>query len=246
MKTSDLPRGTSPDADLWVRSRLALKQAIPPALLNRALLRFPALYGLGAVNYETNLLQDGVDDLRSQLDATTPVEGDVIECGASRCGATVIAARHLAAQGSVRRITACDSFSGFDRSELERERASGHTDAPVTAFTSTSLEYVRLKLVALGVDHMVDLVPGYFEETLPLLRGPFSLAFVDCDLHDSVLFCANTLWPHIPPRGRMLFDDYASAEFRGARSAVDKFVAERAAEIAEHRMLASLYVVVKT
>lgn len=224
--------------------RRTVKRAIPPTLLNRTLLQFPALYGLAPVRYETNLPPEGVDDLLGQLDATEDVEGDIVECGSSRCGATVIAARRLAALRSRRRIFACDSFSGFDRDELERERAEGRTDAPPDAFTSTSLDYVRRKLEVLGVDDTVELVPGYFERTLSDLAGPFSLAFVDCDLYDSMLYCARALWPSISSGGRLLFDDYTSSEFRAAREAVDAFVAE-ADDIAEHRLLSSLYLVVK-
>lgn len=203
------------------------------------------LYRLKAVNYETNLPPAGVSDLIAQLDATAGVEGDVVECGSSRGGGTIIAARRLQRQGSSRRILACDSFSGFDRDELQRERTAGRTDAPAEAFTSTSLQYVRRKLATVGVDDRIELVPGYFEQTLPALEGPYSLVFVDCDLYDSMLFCARTLWPRLSSGGRLLFDDYTSPEFRSARLGVDAFVEEHAGEIAEHRLLDSLYLVVK-
>lgn len=245
MTESNRPGTAQADRPWLAAPRRAIKRAIPPAALNGLLLKVPSLYGLGFVNYETNLPPAGVEDLLSQLDATVRVEGDIAECGCSRCGATVIAARRLAQQRSPRRIFACDSFTGFDPDELERERAAGDTDAPPEAFTSTSLDYVRNKLAALKVDDVVDLVPGYFEETLPSLSGPFSLVFVDCDLYDSLLFCARTLWPQLSSGGRMLFDDYTSPEFRSAKPAVDAFVAERANEISEHRLLGSLYLAVK-
>lgn len=85
-----LPSGAS----WWGRSRGEIKRAIPP-LLNRLLLRFPVLYDLRGVSYETNLSSAGAQDLLSQPDATEGVLGVVAERGCSRCGATGVAARHL-------------------------------------------------------------------------------------------------------------------------------------------------------
>jgi hypothetical protein len=222
-----------------------IKRRLPPSVVNRILLAFPTLYRSRLVNYETNLSKEGVDDLLAELGSVTPLEGDVIECGSSRCGGTVIMARFLEREGARKRILACDSFEGFDRGELAREREEGLTEASEEAFTSTSFEYVRRKLAVLGVDDVVTPVKGYFEDTLPTIDGRFSFAFVDCDLQESLSYCAETLWPRLVGGGKMLFDDYASPEFRGARAGVDDFVARRGDEIAEHRMLQRLYRVTK-
>ncbi len=226
--------------------RAAIKQAIPPAFLNRVLLTLPFLYRTRLVYYETSLRDGhGIDDLLSQLHLALGLDGDIIECGSSRCGASAIMANHLRSRQPRKTIFACDSFEGFDRVELARERKAGLTRASEHAFTSTSYEYVQGKLRRLGMDRVVVPVKGYFRDTLPNLNRRFCLALIDCDLRDSILYCAQTLWPRLVPGGRMVFDDYASADFQGARLAVDAFVAAHGLGIEGHGLLRRLYYVCK-
>gem|GEM_PF-872408 len=232
-------------ASLVLRAKVALKHALPTPVLNRILLTAPRLYALPAVNFETNLDAAGVQELRGALRATAELAGDVVECGTSRGGSAVLMARELQALGSRRRVFACDSFEGFDRHELLAERSSGGTTAPDGAFTSTSLDYLRRKLRALGLEDVVTPVPGYFDASLPALEGPFSVAFVDCDLRASMTFCAETLWPRLLSGGRLLFDDYDNAQFPSATQAIEEFAERHAGEIAEHGLLRKLYSVTK-
>jgi SAM-dependent methyltransferase len=223
-----------------------IKHVIPPALLNRFLLTFPILYRTSLVRYETNLFENrGVEELVDQLDHTLDLEGDIVECGSSRCGATVIMAEHLRRRGRRRKIYSCDSFEGFDLMELRRERVAGTTNASEAAFTSTSIEYVREKLRRLGVTEGVELVQGYFERTLPALVGPVSFSLIDCDLKDSMRFAAEQIWKRLVPGGRMVLDDYDCNDFAGARQAVDEFVLAHKDEIAEHYFMRRLYCIQK-
>ena len=67
--------------------KLKIKRAIPPFVLNNLLLAFPFLYRTKLVNYETNLLEnDGIAELLTLLETVLNVEGNIIECGSSRCG----------------------------------------------------------------------------------------------------------------------------------------------------------------
>ena len=224
-----------------------LKHAFPPALLNTVLLRFPFLYQTRLVFYETNLITAGeIDELLAQIAAVLNVEGEIIECGSSRCGTSIIIAKYLRTQRVNKKILACDSFEGFDRVELEREQKAGFTTAGNKFFTSTSYQYVQKKIAVLGFQNMVIPIKGYFQDTLPGLSGPFCLAFIDCDLRDSLVYSAETIWPNLSNGGRMLFDDYLSREFKGAKLGVDIFVKKYQAEISEHGLLNRLYYVRKT
>jgi predicted O-methyltransferase YrrM len=142
-------------------------------------------------------------------------------------------------------VFACDSFQGFDRNELQREREAGLTTGRNSDFTSTSLGYVKAKLERLGVEEVVKPIAGYFSSTLSTLPGPYCLVFIDCDLQQSMDYCAHTLWPRVSQNGRMVFDDYTSTDYRGARLAIDTFVAESSATISEHGLMRRLYYVVK-
>jgi hypothetical protein len=226
--------------------KAAAKRAIPPTLLNNLLLTFPALYRTRIVRYETTLAAGhGIDDLVLQLEQVLLLEGEIIECGSSRCGASVIMANELHARGVRKTIYACDSFTGFDRLELANEKRLGLTGASDRAFTSTSLAYVKQKLRRLGVDGTVVPVQGYFRDTLPQFVSPLCFALVDCDLRESMTYCAETLWPRLVAGARMVFDDYCEPNFKGAKLAVDAFVAHYGAEIAEHGLLRRLYCVRK-
>jgi hypothetical protein len=173
------------------------------------------------------------------------LEGNIIECGSARCGASIIMAYHLRARGCTKSVYACDSFEGFDHAELRRERASGLTTASEKSFTSTSYRYVQTKLAKLGVNGVVLPVKGFFQTTLPCISSEFCCALVDCDFRDSVIYCAETIWPHLVSGGRILFDDYTSEDFRGARLGIDDFIEKYENEIEEHGLLNHLYLVKK-
>jgi len=226
--------------------KVRLKHAIPPGLLNAVLLRFPFLYQTRLVFYETTLLTaGGIDELLSQLVTVLNVEGEIIECGSSRCGASIIMAKYLQTQGVNKKILACDSFEGFDRAELKQEQKARLTTATNKSFTSTSYQYVQKKIAALGFQNAVIPVKGYFRDTLPNLSGPFCLGLIDCDLRESLVYAAEAIWPKLSTGGCLLFDDYHSPEFKGAKQGVDIFVKKHLAEISEPGLLNRLYYVRK-
>jgi predicted O-methyltransferase YrrM len=191
--------------------------------VDRLLVSIPRVYPL--LRYESQLSDGQLAVLRRLLDLDVP--GAIIECGVYRGGTTALMARHLQERGRTdRTIFALDSFQGFRPDSVGREIDSGLTpDAARGAFTSTSAEYVRRKMAALRVDHMVRVVPGFFEETLAGIPGPFSLALVDCDLEGPVQYCLATLWDRMSPGGHVVVDDYANRGYAGARQAADRFVA---------------------
>lgn len=222
--------------------KAGIKHLIPPALLNNLLLTFPALYQTNIVYYETNLRQNqGIEELLAQLNLVLDRAGDIIECGSSRCGASVIMAKQLQSKQVHKIIYACDSFEGFDRLELEKERKASLTEAPDSAFTSTSYEYVKKKVEKLGVDHIVVPIKGFFQETLPHLKANFCFALIDCDLKDSIIYTAEMIWPNLVSGGRMVFDDYTAEDYRAARLGIDFFINKYQHEIAEHGLMNRLY-----
>ena len=223
-----------------------IKHLIPPTVLNTILLKFPFLYGTKMVNFESNFQKAGdIQELLAQLATTLDCEGDSIECGSSRCGTSAIMARYLRDQHKARKILSCDSYEGFDLAELQREQAVGLTTASGDAFTSTSYAYVKQKMTALGLQDIVIPIKGYFQDTLPTISGPFCCALIDCDLQESLLYAAETLWPRLSSGGLILFDDYLTPTFKGAKCGVDAFVEKHRSEIASHGLLTHFYVVRK-
>ena len=222
-----------------------IKRAIPKWILNKILLTFPIIYSLKFVNYETNMSVEAISELLKQLSLALELEGNIIECGSSRCGASVIIAKYLQSNRTKKLIYACDSFEGFDQNELHKEKDAGLTNTPDNSFTSTSIIYVKSKITALGVDSIVIPIKGYFKDTLPNIDSKFCFALVDCDLRESMVFCAEAIWPSLVSGGQILFDDYTDNDFMGARLAIDQFIDKYRNEIQEHRLLSRLYSVVK-
>lgn len=225
--------------------RQHIKRLIPPTVLNEALLCLPYLYGVDLIRYETNLRKSEIAELLSQLKEVMHLGGDIVECGSSRCGTSAIMARFLRSHRVRKTIYALDTYEGFNLTELAAERQLGLTTSPDHAFTSTSFEYVTRKIRRLGVGEIVVPVKGFFQDTMPQLQTPCCFAFIDCDLKDSVLYCADTIWPRLTNGGRIVFDDYTSRDFRGARLGIEEFVRRHEDKFSEHGLLDHLYYVEK-
>ncbi len=221
------------------------KRIIPSFLLNEILLQFPFLYQTNLVYYETNFLQSEINELLHQLKCVLDHSGDVVECGSSRCGASIIMANFLRRNGVQKTIYALDSFVGMNSIELEQERKAGLTTASDTAFSSTSYAYVQKKIEKLGVEKVVIPVRGFFQDTLPHIESTMCFALIDCVLQDSVVYCAETIWPHLISGGRLVFDDYTSQEFQGAKLGIDFFVNKYMDQFSEHGLANNLYSVCK-
>ena len=212
------------------------------------LLRFPFLYPLPSIRYESNLKGAGLRELYALADRVASLPGVIIECGSARCGSAILLAKHLEKQGRPRRLFALDSYAGFRKDELARERVKGLASVPDGTFASTSFEYVVAKLRKLNLADTVHPVEGFFQDTLaPLIAETpqVAMVFIDCDLEESMRFCAETVWDRIPCGGIVAFDDYAEPTFPGSKLAIDAFVAERQGEIADHGLMKRLYYVEK-
>jgi Macrocin-O-methyltransferase (TylF) len=226
---------------------MKIRGIVPRPLRRHALLKSRLLLRL--IGYESVMDAAGLNDMGELLDMTLHVPGGIVECGCNRCGTTVIIANHLRSRSVRKTIYACDTFHGFAVAELDRERKLGRADAPPSAFAGPGqYEYVKEKLFRLGVDDQVVPIKGFFQDTFPrwlMVWRDLSLVFVDCDLEDSTLFCARALWPLLAPGGVMAFDDYTSPQFKGARIAIDRFVAEGPRELGPHNLMRRLYVLRK-
>ncbi len=227
----------------FVHYLMKVRSLVPRPLRRRVLLRSRTFLRL--LNFETVMDSAGLADLRKLLDMTVGVPGDVVECGCARCGSSVIMANYLRSRGVRKTIYACDTFDGFSSEELEREKQLGRADVSQSAFASPGqYEYVKEKLSNLGLDEQVVPIRGLFQDTFPRWLETWeklSFVLVDCDLEESMLFCARSLWPLLTPGGVMAFDDYTSEQFKGSRIAIDRFVAEAPVGLASHKLMKRIY-----
>ena len=76
-------------------------------------------------------------------------------------------------------------------------------------------------------DNQVNLLKGYFDDVLPTYNHPIDILYLDCDLYDSYLSCLNNLYDNIVEGGCIIFDEYFSYKYPGARVAIDEFFEDK-------------------
>jgi len=133
------------------------------------------------------------------LKVPNTVEGDIIECGVWKGGSTCKLS--IVAKMTGRKLIACDSFEGLPEPE-EHDRAHIHSNGKIEIYKkgdyATSIAEVKANLIKFGEPDSVELVKGWFHETLPKLknrRARAILVFIDVDLQESIKCCLENLWP---------------------------------------------------
>ncbi len=167
------------------------------------------------------------------------IPGLIVDCGVAGGGSTTVLGASLAQHGGKdREIYGFDSFEGMpapgeaDRYEnvtaQEAGWGAGTCAAPMTA--------VRDLYQRLDIQTPLHLVPGYFQDTLPVWRAErnpqIALLHADGDWYDSTRTIFEQLYDCVTPGGFVQIDDYGHWE--GCRRAVDEFAASKGETLALH------------
>ena len=101
------------------------------------------------------------------------------------------------------------------------ERCSGNT----TEFTDTDyFQIAESEAFKFSNNRKnVKLLKGYFSEVLPSYTDDIDVLFLDCDLYESYLDCLHNLYEQVVSGGVIIFDEYYSHKYPGARVAVNEF-----------------------
>lgn len=166
------------------------------------------------------------------------ISGDFVECGVWRGGSMMAAALTLLAAGDrSRRLVLFDTFEGMPRpadvdvdfagkSQREAWDREALQERQKPSWGAASLDDVQeaMRLTKYPEDQIVY-VRGKVEETLPE-NAPDRIALLrlDTDWFESTYHELVHLYPRLVSRGVLLIDDYG--HFRGARKAVDQYIAE--------------------
>jgi O-methyltransferase len=150
-----------------------------------------------------------LDDLQACVESVIAdgVEGDLIEAGAWRGGASILMRATLDAVGDQRTVWVADSFAGFPEADAPDH---GSLDLRDFDFLAAPLEDVRASFTRLGYEDGVRFVPGFF----------------DADTYEATRLALRCLYRGLSVGGHLILDDYGS--FEGCRRAVDEFRAEHA------------------
>ena len=159
---------------------------------------------------------------REALAATRHLSGAVVQCGVYQGRSLGTLAWLLREWGDTRPVWGCDSFAG-----LPQGTSPDGADTPAGRLGDTSHQMVREWLDSLQLSS-VTLVAGLFAETLPSLPvASISVLILDCDLYASYRDALTHLYPRVQSGGWMVFDEYFSPRYPGARIAVDEFFADK-------------------
>jgi O-methyltransferase len=152
------------------------------------------------------------------------IEGDLIETGVWRGGATILMRGVLRAHGVTdRRVWVADSFQGLPRPDPERYPADEGDRLHEQPALAIPLEEVRANFAWHGLlDDQVRFVPGWFRDTLPSLAGHrWSVVRLDGDMYESTIVGLEHLYPGLSPGGFLIVDDYGAVP--ACRQAVEDF-----------------------
>ena len=186
-------------------SAMFSKESTEEELVHRATGMHWSLHGLTMVGLTR------LDDLQGCVESIVRdgVAGDVIEAGVWRGGASILIRAVLDSLGDDRPLWLADSFEGFPEPDEETFPADSERDLSRFDFLSVPVEEVRENFARLGLDDNLRFVPGFFDETMPTLRGrSWSLVRLDSDTYESTQVALDSLYPGLAAGGYLIVDDY--------------------------------------
>jgi O-methyltransferase len=168
-----------------------------------------------------------LDDLQACVESVVRdgIEGDLIEAGAWRGGASILMRATLDSLGATdRTVHVADSFQGFPA-------ADDLGDLNAIDFLAVPVDEVRASFARFGLEGGVRFVAGFFEETLPALAGTrWALVRLDADTYEATRAALDALYPGLAVGGYLIVDDYGVMERDECRRAVDEFRARHGIE----------------
>lgn len=149
------------------------------------------------------------------------VEGQMAELGVYQ-GRTARLMHHYMPE---RELHLFDTFAGFDRRDVEKDKALDGSNASVDDFVDTDIEKVLSHIGA--ANENVHVHAGYFPASIPPRLHSVKFAFVhlDADLYEPTLEGLRFFFERVVPGGYILIHDYNA--WIGARKAVDEFFADK-------------------
>jgi hypothetical protein len=228
--------------DLCGTSTLSVARTTGGQVMSRELtgdqLRFRAAGMDWPLNGLTMIGLTRLDDLQACVESVVAdaVEGDLIETGTWRGGASMLMRATLDLLGAEERtVWVADSFQGFPASDEVDGRSDEHppalapelpadlsSDLAAFDFLAVPLEEVQANFARLGLERGVRFVPGFFEDTLPhLAGGRWSIIRLDGDTYEATRVALESLYPGLSVGGYVIVDDYLALD--QCRQAVDEF-----------------------
>jgi O-methyltransferase len=147
------------------------------------------------------------------------IQGDFIETGVWRGGATIFMRAFLKAYGITnRKVWVADSFEGLPKPNAEKYPADKGDSHYTYDYLKVSLEQVRNNFAVFDLlDSQVCFLKGWFKDTLPQAKfEELSLIRLDGDMYESTMDAISNLYPKLSLGGYLIVDDYCIPSCRAA------------------------------
>lgn len=158
------------------------------------------------------------------------VEGDFIETGVWRGGATIfmagLCAAHLATYGEKRKVYVADSFEGLPPPDPKYKHDIGDPHHTIKLL-AIDLPTVQGNFAKYGLlSDQVVFVKGFFEHSLAKAEiGKLAILRLDGDMYSSTIQVLDQLYDKVSVGGYIIIDDYGALS--NCRAAVDDFRRDR-------------------
>ena len=166
--------------------------------------------------------EDGLDNIKDLLEKVKDkgVKGAFVEAGIWRGGACIYARACMDYLGIKEPVIACDSFVGLPPPDWKQDEGDQHH---LIRELRVSERTVEENIRYFPIEGNIELVPGFFKETMPMLKeklSDISILRVDGDMYGSTMEVLENLYDKVSIGGFVIADDYA---LPGGKLAIDEF-----------------------
>ena len=166
--------------------------------------------------------EDGLDNIKDLLEKVKEnnIRGAFVEAGIWRGGACIYARAVMDYLKILEPVYGCDSFVGLPPPKWKQDEGDQHN---LIRELRVSRPTVEENIRYFVLEGNIELVPGFFEETMPQLKNTLhkiSILRIDGDMYQSTTEVLENLYDKVSVGGYIICDDYALA---GARMAIDEF-----------------------
>lgn len=114
-----------------------------------------------------------------------------------------------------------DTFSGFDKKEMEKDQQQFGTNYQCFSDTTIELVHKQMKYPDLCV-----FKKGYFPDTANDMDNKFCFVSIDVDLYYPIINGLNFFYPRLERNGYIFVHDFNNKKFKGAREAVIEYCSQ--------------------
>lgn len=152
---------------------------------------------------QTLLMKAQVRSIFDRLAEVRHLQGDCIEFGAFRGGLSFFLGLCIRDLGLTKRVYMLDSFQGLPQTDAALD---GPFQKGMMATDASAVAAVR---ASFGLESIVEIRAGWFEETLPQMPSAahFCLAHLDADVYGSTRTALQYLLPRLAEGGVVVLDD---------------------------------------